>query len=67
MTYLILGAAGFQRVGMLAEQAEREQDQIVEIHRVAGVQGGFVALGHVLGQRADVRIAEDGRAFRRRS
>ena len=41
----VLRAAGLQRVGMLAEEPQREQDQIVEIHGVAGAQGGFVALG----------------------
>ena len=50
---LIFGAAGGERVGMLAEQPQREQNQIVEIHGVAGVQRGFVALGDVLRQRAD--------------
>ena len=50
---LVFRAAGFERVGMLAEQAQREQNQIVEVHGVAGVQRGFVALGNVLRQRAD--------------
>ena len=55
----VFGAAGFQRVGMLLEEPEREQDQIVEIHRVAGAQGGFVAGADVLGHRADAGIGED--------
>lgn len=48
---------------MLAKQAEREQNQIVEVHRVAGVEGGLVAFGDVFGQGADVGIAEDPGAF----
>ena len=44
---------------MLAEQAQRQQDQIVEIHRVAGVQRGFIALGNMLGQCANAFITED--------
>ena len=59
----IFGAAGFEGVGMFAEQAQREQNQIVEVHGVAGVQRGFVALGDVLRERADVFVAEDRRAF----
>jgi hypothetical protein len=48
---------------MLAEQAQREQDQIVEVHRVAGVQGRFVTLGDMLRQRADAWIGEAAGAF----
>ena len=40
----IFRAAGFQHVGKLLEQPQREQNQIVKIHRVAGAQGGFVAV-----------------------
>ena len=59
---LIFRAAGFERVGMLAEQPQREQNQIVEVHGIAGVQRGFVTLGDVLRQRAD---ACDRRRFSR--
>jgi hypothetical protein len=45
-------AAGLENVGMLGEEFERQQNQVVKIHRVAGAQGGFVAQLHVLGQRA---------------
>ena len=54
----IFRAAGFQRIGMLTEQAERKQNQIVKVHGIAGVQGGFITLGNVLRQRADALIAE---------
>ena len=54
----VFGAAGFQRLGMLLEEPEREQDQIVEIHGIAGAQGGFVAGTDVLGHRADAGVAE---------
>ncbi len=60
----IFRAAGFERVGMLAEQPQREQNQIVEIHGVAGVQRGFVTLGECA--RASARtlsIAESRRVF----
>ena len=39
----IFGAARFEHVRMFVEQPQREQDEIVEVHGVAGVQGGFVA------------------------
>ena len=55
----VFGAAGFQRLGMLLEEPEREQDQVVEIHGIAGAQGGFVAGPDVLRHRADAGIAED--------
>ena len=48
---------------MLVEQPQRQQNQIVEIHRVAGAQGGFVARADVFGQRADARIRKRRRAF----
>src|SRR6185437_10551221 len=60
---LIFGAAGFQRVGMFLEQAQCEQDEIVEIDGIAGVQGGFVALADVLGHGADAFIGKSGGTF----
>ena len=54
----VFGAAGLQRLGMLFEEPEREQDQIVEIHGIASAQGGLVAGADVLGHRADAGIAE---------
>ena len=44
---------------MLAEEPQRQQNQIVEVHGIAGVQGGFVTLSDVFGQRADAWIAKD--------
>ena len=35
----ILGAAGFQHFRMLFEQFKRQQQQVIEVHRVAGPQG----------------------------
>jgi hypothetical protein len=63
----ILGAAGFQRVGMLAEQPEREQNQIVEVHGIAGVEGGFVTLGDVLREGAEHWDRRNNRRVRRHS
>ena len=62
----IFGAAGFEHVRMFLEQPQREQDEVVKIHGVAGVQGGFVARPDVLGQRADAFIAQRRRRVRRR-
>ncbi len=59
----IFRAAGFERVRMFLEQPQREQDQIVEIDGVAGVQGGFVAFANVLGHGANAFIAERRGAF----
>ena len=55
----VFGAAGLQRLGMLFEQPEREQDQIVEIHGIASAQRGLIARADVLGHGADAGIAED--------
>jgi len=35
---------------MFGEEPQREQDQIIEIDRIAGAQSGFVAGADVLGQ-----------------
>ena len=48
---------------MFAEQTQREQNQIVEVHGVAGVERGFVTLGDVLSERMNIRIAERRSAF----
>ena len=56
----ILRAAGFEGVGMFGEQLQREENQVVEIHGVAGVQGGFVLRADVLGQRGDAGIGKRG-------
>ena len=63
----ILRAAGGQGVGMPGKKPQRQQDQVVEIHRVAGAQRGLVARADVLGQRGGVGVAEDRRRARRRS
>ena len=48
---------------MFAEKPQREQNQVVEIHGVAGVQGGFVTLADMLGQCADAFVGKSCRAF----
>ena len=55
---LIFFAAGGQCVGMPAKKPEGQQNQIVKIHGVASVQGGFIFLGNMQGQRAHIRIAK---------
>ncbi len=55
----IAGAAGLQRLGMLAEQAQRQQYQVIEVHRVAGAQGRFIVRADVLGHGAHTRVAEN--------
>jgi hypothetical protein len=44
--------------GCSAKQAERQQNQVVEIHRVAGAQRALVARSDVLRQRGNVGIGE---------
>ena len=39
---LIPATAGFQRIGMFIEQFQHQQDDVIEIHRVGGLQGGFI-------------------------
>ena len=53
----VAGAAGGQDVGMLGKKLEREQNQVVEIHRVAGAQGALVPPADMLGQGGGVGIA----------
>ena len=48
---------------MFPEQSQGKQNQIIKVHGVAGVQGGFVTLGNVLRQRADAGIAKQFGAF----
>ena len=62
MTYRYLRAAGGEGVGMPGEKPQCQQNQVVEIHGVAGAQGALVARADVLGQRGDVGVGEDGRA-----
>ncbi len=54
----VAGAAGFQRHGLLAEEPQREQNQIVKVHRIAGAQGRFVAGAEVLGQGAPAGVGQ---------
>ena len=63
MTVLIFGAGAGLHDRMLLEEAECEENEVVEIHSVAGVEGGFVAFADVFGQGADAFIGEDCRAF----
>ena len=60
---LIVGAAGRQRLRVFAEQPQGQQNEVVKIHRVAGVQGGLVAFLHMFGQGHHVRIGKHGGAF----
>ena len=59
----VFGAAGLQHVGKFIEQPQRQQDQVIEIHGVAGAQGGFVARADVLGQRAHAGVRERRRGL----
>ncbi len=59
----IAGATGLERLGMLGKEPQGEQDQIVEIHGVAGAQRGFVPGPDMLGHRADAFIGENGRTL----
>ena len=43
---------------MLIEKSQCQQDEIVEIHGIAGVQGRFVPGTDVLGQRANAFIRQ---------
>ena len=54
----VFRAARFQHVGKFREQPQRQQNQIVEIHGVAGAQGRFVACADVFRQRADAGICK---------
>ena len=62
----VFGAASLQRAGMFLEEPQREQDQVVEVHCIAGPQSGFVARPDMLGHRAHAGIAENPRALARR-
>src|SRR5690606_6012079 len=52
----IAGAAVLEGLGGFAEQAQGEQDEVVEVHRVGGAKGGFVALAEVPGEGENLRI-----------
>src|ERR1035441_6075885 len=52
-----------ENIGMLVEKLEREQDQIVEIHRVAGPQSALIAGADMLGEGGGIGIGEDGGPF----
>ena len=55
---LIFGAAGLKRIRMFAKQPQRQQDQIIKIHRIAGVQRRFVAFAHMFREGAHALVAE---------
>ena len=46
----VLRAAGASASGCSLEKPQREQDQVVEIHGIAGAQGGLVTRADVFGQ-----------------
>ena len=43
----ILLATCFEYISMFREEPQREQNQIVEVHGIAGVEGALVAASHV--------------------
>ena len=54
----ILRAAAGERVRMLPEQSQRQQNEVVKIHCVARAQSGLVARMDVPGHRGRARIAK---------
>src|SRR5581483_8729296 len=55
----IFGATGFEGVGVFAEEAQGEEDKIVKVNGVAGVEGALVLEVDVAGEGADIGIGEN--------
>ena len=54
----VLAPAGFQGFGMFPEKPQGQEDEVVEVHGIAGVEGALVAASHVFSQGADRRVFE---------
>ena len=54
----VLAPAGIQSIGMFPEQTQGQEDEVVEIDGIAGVESALVAAGHVFGQGTDRRVFE---------
>ena len=54
----VLAPAGLQGIGMFPEESQGQEDEVVEVHGVAGMEGALVAASHVLGECADRGVFE---------
>ena len=54
----VLAPAGLQGFGMFPEKPQGQEDEVVEVYGIAGVEGALVAASHVFGESADRGVFE---------